>query len=61
MNEQGDVGWSEKATMSADWPLRTLCAWSPEAPYDWLKETSLPAGVDWNDGMIFPYASFGVE
>ena len=36
-------------------------AWSPEGPYDWSNETSLPSGVWLNAGMISSYASCGVE
>jgi hypothetical protein len=35
-------GVSDSATMSAFSPAWTARAWSPEAPYDWAKETSLP-------------------
>ena len=54
-------GSSESATMSAGWPAATARAWSPEAPYDWLKLTPFPAAVCWKAEMIFPYASLGVE
>src|SRR3954447_11264348 len=38
-------GASESATTSAGCPAATARAWSPEAPYDWENETSLPAAV----------------
>ena len=47
-------GSSESATRSASWPAATARAWSPEAPYDWLKSTPLPACVFWKDEMILP-------
>jgi hypothetical protein len=37
----------EKATMSAFSPDSTARLWSPDAPYDWVKVTFLPAGVAW--------------
>jgi hypothetical protein len=35
----------EKCTMSAFWPAATARLWSPEAPYEALKVTPLPADV----------------
>src|SRR3954451_17122594 len=54
-------GWRERATTSAGRPASTARSWSPEAPYDWVKPTPLPAAVFWKAGMIFWYASWGVE
>src|SRR3954471_18221111 len=54
-------GSSESATRSAGCPAATARAWSPEAPYDWLKLVPFPAPVFWKAEMILPYASFGVE
>jgi len=54
-------GESENATMSAFCPAATARLWSPEAPYDWVNFTFLPAGVAWNALMIFVYAACGVE
>ena len=47
-------GSSERFTTSAGRPAATARAWSPEAPYDWLKLTPFPAAVPWNAQMILP-------
>ena len=52
---------SENSTTSADWPLTTEFAWSPEAPYDWVNFTCAPAGVFWKAAINFTYAGCGVE
>src|SRR3954468_5063218 len=44
-------GASESATTSAGRPDATARDWSPEAPYDWVNVTPLPAGVSWNAGI----------
>src|SRR6266542_4227544 len=54
-------GSSENSTTSADSPFLTARLCSPDAPYDCVKETPLPAAVFWKAGMIWAYASFGVE
>src|SRR5919202_321227 len=54
-------GSSENATTSARRPFTTACAWSPDAPYDCVKLTPLPAFVFPKASMSWPYASFGVE
>src|SRR5207302_11129355 len=54
-------GSSENATTSACSPFTTAWAWSPDAPYDCVKLTPLPAFVFWKASMSWPYASFGVE
>src|SRR5262245_9570350 len=51
----------EKNTTSASSPDETAFAWSVDAPYDWLNETSLPSGVCWKASMILPKTVFGVE
>src|SRR5438132_7279641 len=45
-------GASDSATTSAERPASTARSWSPEAPYDWLKDTPFPALVFWKAGMI---------
>ena len=47
-------GASDSATRSAACPAATARAWSPEAPYDWLKPVPLPAFVFWKAEMIWP-------
>src|SRR4051794_29292966 len=42
---------SDRWTTSAGRPEATARACEPEAPNDWVKVTSLPAGVAWNAGM----------
>ena len=54
-------GSSERSTTSAGRPLTTACAWSPDGPYDCVKDTPWPAGVFWKAGMIVENAAFGVE
>src|SRR5262245_45121677 len=54
-------GSSEKATMSALRPEATARLWSPDAPYDWVNLTFLPASVFWNAAMSCSYAACGVE
>jgi hypothetical protein len=44
-------GVVEKATTSADCPLSTARLWAPDAPYDSLNETPLPAVVWTNCGI----------
>src|SRR5438067_9742842 len=51
----------DRSTTSAGRPLMIARVWSPDAPYDCVKLTSLPAGVAWNAGMIDLNASLGVE
>ena len=46
-------GSSENATTSAGRPAATARLWSPEAPYDWVNLTFLPAAVFWKALMIF--------
>ena len=43
----------ENSTKSAGRPAATARLWSPEAPYDWVNFTFLPASVFWNAAMIF--------
>src|SRR5205823_3138360 len=47
-------GLSERLTTSAGCPAATARAWSPDAPYDWLKLTPLPDEVFWKAEMILP-------
>src|SRR6476646_5301029 len=47
--------------MSALRPADTARAWSPDAPYDCVKLTPLPAPVFWNEVINLPSASRGVE
>src|SRR4051794_9174738 len=54
-------GASERFTTSAGRPLCTAAACGPEAPYDCLNVTSLPAAVAWKAGMILLNAAAGVE
>src|SRR5437764_4092739 len=54
-------GSSENATTSACRPFTTACAWSPDAPYDCVKLTPLPAFVLPKASMSCAYASLGVE
>jgi hypothetical protein len=46
-------GSSESATTSAGRPAATARDWSPDAPYDCVNFTPLPADVFSNAGMIF--------
>ena len=46
-------GSREKGTKSAGWPAATARLWSPEAPYDWVKVTPLPAAVLLKAGISF--------
>ena len=52
---------SEKCTTSAFRPLSTARLWSPEAPYDVLKETFLPSSVFSKSVKIFLLACSRTE
>ena len=52
-------GSTEKLTTSVGRPDSTLRDWSPDGPYDWLKETPLPAAVFWNSGITLSKPTFG--
>src|SRR4051794_34699801 len=54
-------GVSEKWTTSAFRPAATARLWSPEAPYDSLKLTPLPAAVASKAFSTPPLADFGTE
>ena len=54
-------GSSENSTTSAGWPASTARLWSPDAPNDLEKPTSLPASVFLYASISFSNASCGVE
>ena len=54
-------GSRERCTSSALRPAMTARAWSPEAPYDSLNSTSLPASVFWKSAMSCLLAVFRME
>ena len=54
-------GASESAATSVGRPATTARDCAPEAPYDWVNVTPVPAGVFWKAGMSSAYASLGVE
>ena len=54
-------GSRERCTSSALRPAMTARAWSPEAPYDSLKSTSLPASVFLKSAMSCLLAVFRME
>src|SRR4051794_3878645 len=54
-------GSRERWTTSAFWPPMTARAWSPDAPYDWLKVTSLPSAVLLKSAMTALLACSRIE
>src|SRR4051812_13059220 len=51
----------ERNARSAFRPAAIAFAWSVDAPYDWLNDTSFPAGVCCHASIPFPKTFFGVE
>ena len=54
-------GSSERCTSSAWRPPSTARLWSPEAPYDVVNLTSLPASVSWKSAITGSLAVFSTE
>src|ERR1700712_1759734 len=54
-------GSRDRCTSSALRPAMTARAWSPEAPYDCLKVTPLPASVFWKSEISCLLAVFRME
>jgi hypothetical protein len=53
VDEAGHVGLEREGDVVGGRPAATARLWSPEAPYDWVNFTCLPASVFWNAAMIF--------
>ncbi len=54
-------GSRERCTSSAGSPPTTARDWSPEAPYDVVNSTSLPASVFWKSAMTDSLTVFRTE
>ena len=54
-------GSSDRWTSSAFWPATTARLWSPEAPYEPLTSTSLPASVSLKASMTPSFACWRTE
>ena len=61
LDQPVDVGRERERHDVGAWPAATARLWSPEAPYDWVNVTFLPAAVSWNALMSCGYAACGVE